>query len=193
MKTNATSLLRPALVMLLLMTLLTGVLYPLAMTGVAQLLFPAQANGSLIVRDNQVVGSVLIGQQFSDAKYFWGRLSATSPAYNSAASSGSNFGPTSASLEDAVKARIDALKQADPNNPQPIPVDLVTASGSGLDPHISPAAAQYQVARVAQARSMSEAQVQQIVDSFTEGRTLGLLGEAHVNVLQLNMALDELR
>lgn len=193
MKTNAISQFRPALVMLLLMTLLTGVMYPLAMTGVAQLLFPAQANGSLIVRNNQVIGSALIGQQFSDPKYFWGRLSATSPAYNSAASSGSNFGPTSDALEAMVKTRIDALKQADPNNTLPIPVDLVTASGSGLDSHISPAAAQFQISRVAKARGLSEAQVRQIVDRFTEGRTLGLLGEPRVNVLQLNLALDERR
>lgn len=193
MKTNAISQFRPALVMLLLMTLLTGVMYPLAMNGVAQLLFPAQANGSLIVRNNQVIGSALIGQQFSDPKYFWGRLSATSPAYNSAASSGSNFGPTSDALEAMVKTRIDALKQADPNNTLPIPVDLVTASGSGLDSHISPAAAQFQISRVAKARGLSEAQVRQIVDRFTEGRTLGLLGEPRVNVLQLNLALDERR
>ncbi len=193
MKANLISQLRPALVMLLLMTLFTGVLYPMAMTGMAQLLFPAQANGSLIVKNGQVVGSALIGQQFDDPKYFWGRPSATSPAYNGAASSGSNFGPTSAGLIDGVKARIDALRQADPNNTLPVPVDLVTASASGLDPHISPAAAQYQVSRVARARGLSETQVQQIVDRFTERRLLGLLGEPRVNVLLLNLALDEAR
>jgi K+-transporting ATPase ATPase C chain len=193
MKTLVMAALRPALVMLLLMTLLTGVIYPLAMTGIAQVTFPAQANGSLIVRDNQVIGSSLIGQQFTDPKYFWGRLSATSPSYNSAASSGSNLGPTSSALTEMAQVRIDALKQADPNNVQPIPVDLVTASGSGLDPHISPAAAQYQVSRVAKARGLSEAQVQQLVDRYTEGRAFGLLGEPVVNVLRLNLALDEVR
>jgi K+-transporting ATPase ATPase C chain len=193
MKTLVMAALRPALVMLLLMTLLTGVIYPLAMTGIAQVTFPAQANGSLIVRDNQVIGSSLIGKQFTDPKYFWGRLSATSPSYNSAASSGSNLGPTSSALTEMAQVRIDALKQADPNNVQPIPVDLVTASGSGLDPHISPAAAQYQVSRVAKARGLSEAQVQQLVDRYTEGRAFGLLGEPVVNVLRLNLALDEVR
>jgi K+-transporting ATPase ATPase C chain len=193
MKTNILSQLRPAIVMLLLMTLLTGLLYPIVMTGLAQVIFPSQANGSLIVKDNQVIGSSLIGQQFDDPKYFWGRLSATSPSYNSAASSGSNYGPLNTSLEDAVKARTDALKQADPNNTLPIPVDLVTASGSGLDPHISPAAAQYQLARVAKARGLSDAQVQQLVVQFTENRTFGLLGEPVVNVLRLNLALDEVR
>jgi K+-transporting ATPase ATPase C chain len=163
------------------------------MTVIAQILFPAQANGSLIVRDGQVVGSALIGQEFSDPKYFWGRLSATAPAYNSAASSGSNLGPTSEALAAMVQARLDALKQADPGNTLPVPVDLVTASGSGLDPHISPAAAAYQVARVARARGISETQVQELVARFTEGRTLNLLGEPRVNVLQLNLALDEVR
>lgn len=190
---NVTRQLRPALVMLMIMTLLAGVLYPLAMTSLAQALFPAQANGSLIMRNNQVIGSALIGQQFDAPKYFWGRLSATTPAYNSAASGGSNFGPTSQSLVDATKARMAALKQADPNNTLPVPVDLVTASASGLDPHISPAAAQYQVARIAKARGLNEAQVQQLVSQFTESRTLGLLGEPRVNVLQLNLALDEVR
>ena len=185
--------LQPALVMLLLMTLLIGVLYPIVVTSLGQLLFPGQANGSLIVKDNQVIGSSLIGQKFDHPKYFWGRLSATSPAYNSAASSVSNYGPISASLTDRVKARLEALKQADPNNAQPVPVDLVTASGSGLDPHISPAAAQYQVSRVARVRGLSEAQVQQLVERFTQDRTLGLLGEPRVNVLLLNLALDEVR
>lgn len=193
MKTNVVAALRPALVMLLLMTLLTGVLYPLVMTAIAQVTLPAQANGSLIMKDDRVIGSSLIGQQFDAPQYFWGRLSATSPSYNSAASSGSNLGPTSSVLIEMAQARIDALKLADPNNTQPIPVDLVTASASGLDPHISLAAAQYQVARVARARGLSELQVQQLVDRFTEGRTLGLLGEPRVNVLRLNLALDEVR
>ena len=193
MKTNVVAALRPALVMLLLMTLLTGVLYPLVMTAIAQVTLPAQANGSLIMKDDRVIGSSLIGQQFDVPQYFWGRLSATSPSYNSAASSGSNLGPTSSVLIEMAQARIDALKLADPNNTQPIPVDLVTASASGLDPHISLAAAQYQVARVARARGLSELQVQQLVDRFTEGRTLGLLGEPRVNVLRLNLALDEVR
>lgn len=193
MKTNVVAALRPALVMLLLMTLLTGVLYPLVMTAIAQVTLPALANGSLIMKDDRVIGSSLIGQQFDAPQYFWGRLSATSPSYNSAASSGSNLGPTSSVLIEMAQARIDALKLADPNNTQPIPVDLVTASASGLDPHISLAAAQYQVARVARARGLSELQVQQLVDRFTEGRTLGLLGEPRVNVLRLNLALDEVR
>ncbi len=193
MKTNFVSLLRPALVLLGLMTVLTGFVYPLAMIGLAQVLFPTQANGSLVTKDGKVVGSELIGQEFSDPKYFWSRPSATSPAYNSAASSGSNLGPTSAALESAVAARIDALKQADPNNTLPIPVDLVTASGSGLDPHISPASAAYQVGRVSRARGLSESAVQQLVDRYSEGRFFGVFGELRVNVLMLNLALDELR
>ena len=186
--------LRPAIVSLLILTVITGLIYPLAVTAIAQVVFPSQANGSLIVSNGQVVGSALIGQQFDDPKYFWGRLSATGPmAYNAAASSGSNLGPTNPTLVDAVKARVDALKAADPGNTQPIPVDLVTASGSGLDPNISPASAYYQVARVAKERKLAEAQVRALVDAHIEGRTFGLLGEPRVNVLQLNLALDAAR
>jgi K+-transporting ATPase ATPase C chain len=177
-----------------LLAVITGVIYPYAITGVAQVVFPAQANGSLIYRNGQPVGSALIGQPFDDPKYFWGRLSATGPfPYNAAASSGSNYGPLSSSLSDAVQSRIDALKAADPTNSQPIPVDLVTASGSGLDPHISPAAALYQAPRVARARSLSEDQVRALVAQFTEGRQLGILGEPRVNVLKLNLALDGMK
>lgn len=180
---------KPAVILLALLTLLTGVIYPLAVTGVAQGLFPRQANGSLIEKDGQVVGSELIGQSFDDPKYFWGRPSATS--YNPLPSSGSNLGPTNPTLTDAVQVRIAALRTADPDNTLPIPVDLVTASASGLDPHISVAAALYQVARVAQARGLPEDQVRHLVDQFTEGRTFGFLGEPRVNVLELNLALDE--
>lgn len=184
-------LLRQAFVLLLLMTVITGVLYPLAATGLAQLLFPRQANGSLIVKDGTPVGSVLIGQSFTEPKYFWGRPSATAPnPYNASASSGSNLGPTNPALTEAVKQRIAALRAADPGNHAPVPVDLVTASGSGLDPEISPAAAQYQLARVARARGLSPARVQALVNACTRGRQLGLLGEPRVNVLQLNLALD---
>jgi K+-transporting ATPase ATPase C chain len=183
--------LRSAIVLLLIFTVLTGLIYPLVVTAAAQVIFPYQANGSLIVSKGQVVGSQLIGQQFDDPKYFWGRLSATGPMpYNAAASSGSNLGPTNSALTDNVKARIDALKAADPGNTQQIPIDLVTASGSGLDPNISPAAAYFQVSRVAKARNLSVAQVRALVDAHTEGRTFGILGEARVNVLQLNLALD---
>lgn len=185
--------LRPALVILGLMTLLTGVLYPAVITGIAQVIFPYQANGSLITQNGQVVGSELIGQQFDDPSYFWGRLSATGPTpYNAAASSGSNYGPLNPALTDAVQARVDALHAADPDNTAPIPVDLVTASGSGLDPQISPAAAEYQVARVARARKLDETVVRQLLQQNTEGRQLGFLGEPRVNVLKLNMALDAL-
>ncbi len=185
------SQIRPALMALLVFTVLTGLVYPLVVTGIAQLFFPRQANGSLIVVNGQTVGSTLIGQSFDAPKYFWGRLSATGPfPYNAAASSGSNLGPTNPALLDAIKARIAALKAADPSNTQPIPVDLVTASASGLDPHISLAAVYYQVPRVARARGMSEADVIALVDQYTEGRQLGFLGEPRLNVLLLNLALD---
>ncbi|MGY3040173.1 K+-transporting ATPase ATPase C chain [Rhodanobacter sp. TND4EL1] len=184
-------LLRQSLSLLLLMTVITGLLYPLAATGLAQLIFPSQANGSLIVRDGKPIGSALIGQSFTEAKYFWGRPSATSPnAYNAASSSGSNLGPTNPALTDAVRQRIVALRAADPGNLAPVPVDLVTTSASGLDPQISPAAAQYQLARVARARGMAATQVQALVNQYTDGRQFGLLGEPRVNVLELNLALD---
>jgi K+-transporting ATPase ATPase C chain len=183
---------RPAIVTLALLTLVTGVAYPLAVTGLAQALFSHQANGSLIVEDGQAIGSELIGQPFDDPRYFWGRLSATAPfPYNAAASSGSNLGPLNPGLVEAAQARSDALRAADPGNAAPIPVDLVTASASGLDPHISVAAALYQVPRVARARGLGEEQVRSLVAQFTEGRQLGILGEPRVNVLQLNLALDE--
>jgi len=183
--------LRPALVILVLMTLITGVGYPLVVTGIAQTLFRAQANGSLIVKDGKPVGSTLIGQPFDDPKYFWSRPSATSPfADNAASSSGSNLSPTNADLVKAVQGRVDALRAADPGNAMPVPVDLVTASGSGLDPHISPAAALYQVPRVARARKLDPEAVRQLVERHTEGRFLGFLGEPRVNVLALNLALD---
>lgn len=174
---------RPALTVFALLTVITGVIYPLVVTGIAQVVFPSQANGSLVIVDGKAVGSDLIGQQFDDPKYFWGRLSAA--GYNAAASSGSNYGPMNPALLDAVQIRIDALKQADPENTLPIPVDLVTASGSGLDPHISVAAALYQVSRVAAARGLSEAEVQPLVEKYTEGRQFGFLGEPRVNVLLL--------
>lgn len=186
--------LRPAVMIFLTLTLLTGLLYPLAVTGIAQVLFPGQANGSLLVKEGRLVGSSLIGQPFTDPKYFWSRPSATSPfPYNAAASSGSNLGPTNPALLTAVQARIAALKAADPDNPAPIPVDLVTASASGLDPHISPAAAEYQIRRVARVRGMDESAVQQLIVQHTARRQWGVLGEARVNVLQLNLALDDAR
>ena len=187
-------LLRQATVLLLLMTVITGVLYPLAATGLAQLIFPHQANGSLIVKDGKPIGSSLIGQSFTDARYFWGRPSATSPnPNNGSSSSGSNMGPSNPALVDAVKQRIEALRAVDPTNTAPVPVDLITASASGLDPEITPAAARYQVARVAEMRKLSVSQVQALVDEFTNGRTLGILGEPRVNVLKLNLALDATR
>jgi len=194
------SQLRPALVALGIFTILTGLVYPLAVTGLAQVIFPRQANGSLIIRNGQPVGSALIGQPFDDPKYFWGRLSATSPAPYTAfnadkltGSSGSNYGPLNPALLEAVQTRIKALQEADPANKAPIPVDLVTASGSGLDPHMSPAAAAYQVGRVARARGLNEDTVRQMVAQHTEGRSLGLLGEPRVNVLALNLALDDVK
>ena len=183
--------LRPAITLLALLTVITGVIYPLTVTGLAQVFFPHQANGSLIIIDGKIYGSELIGQQFDDPKYFWGRPSAA--GYNAAASSGSNFGPMNPSLEEVVQTRINALKTADSNNPLPIPVDLVTASASGLDPHISVASAWYQVSRVASARGWSEAEVTSLVEKFTEGRQFGIFGEPRVNVLLLNLALDGLQ
>jgi len=185
--------LKPAILMLLLLTLLTGVVYPLVVTGISQVAFPARANGSLIVRGDRAVGSSLIGQPFSDSKYFWSRPSATSPyPYNAAASSGSNQGPANPALTDAVSARIKALHDADPDKKADVPVDLVTASASGLDPHISLAAAEYQVNRVARTRNLDPSKVRALVAENTEGRQLGVLGEPRVNVLKLNLALDAL-
>jgi len=185
------ALFRPAIVSFAMLTLMTGIIYPLVVTGLAQALFPHQANGGMMVKGKQALGSELIGQPFDDPKYFWGRLSATSPfPYNAAASSGSNLGPLNPDLVRAARARINALRVADPGNTAPIPVDLVTASASGLDPHTSVAAALYQVPRVARARGLGEDQVRSLVVQFTEGRQFGLLGEPRVNVLKLNLALD---
>ena len=185
---------RISVVTLALFTLLTGLVYPLAVTGIAQWTFPHQADGSLMKQNGRVIGSELIGQSFTDPKCFWGRPSATSPfPYNAAASSGSNLGPTNPALKHAVQGRIEALQSADPGNDSPVPVDLVTASASGLDPHISVAAALYQVPRVARERSLREKQVRLLVEQYTEGRQLGFLGEARVNVLKLNLALDGLQ
>jgi K+-transporting ATPase ATPase C chain len=191
MRSELLKQLRSALLSLLLFTLITGGIYPALVTGLAQLLFPHQANGSLIVQDGKAVGSELIGQPFAEPAYFWGRPSATAPfPYSAAASSGSNLGPTNPALLEAIKGRIEALKQADPDNRAPIPVDLVTTSASGLDPHISPAAAFYQVSRVAKARGLLADQVQTLVTEHIEGRQWGVLGEPRVNVLKLNLALD---
>jgi potassium-transporting ATPase KdpC subunit len=191
------SQIRPALVTLLFLTLLTGLVYPLVVTGLAQMVFPSQANGSLILKYGNAVGSKLIGQPFDAPKYFWGRPSATGSfpynAFNAedlTGSSGSNYGPLNPALLDTVQARVEALKAADPTNTAPVPVDLVTASGSGLDPHISVAAALYQVSRVAKARGLSQDTVRALVDQYTEERQLGFLGELRVNVLLLNLALD---
>ena len=184
---------RPAIVSLVLLSVVTGLAYPVLVTVIAQVIFPRHANGSLIVKDGKTVGSTLIGQPFDDPKYFWGRPSATSPfPYNAAASSGSNQGPTNPALADAVKGRVEALRAADPGNTAPVPVDLVTASGSGLDPHSSPAAALYQVARVARVRRLDPDAVRRLVERHVEPRQLGVLGEPRVNVLVLNIALDRM-
>jgi potassium-transporting ATPase KdpC subunit len=192
--------LKPALILFAFLTVLTGILYPLAVTGVAQVAFPKQANGSLIDRDGTLAGSTLIGQDFSSPQYFWGRPSATSgspytpfDAHALTGSSGSNLGPLSKILVDTVQGRVDALQAADPGNPLPIPIDLVTASASGLDPHISVAAAYYQIPRVARLRGLNQADVAALVDQYTEGRTFGLLGELRVNILLLNLALDAIK
>jgi len=188
------SLIRPAIASFLALTVITGLAYPALITVIAKVVFPHQAGGSLIVRNGQPVGSELIGQNFADPKYFWSRLSATSPMpYNAQSSSGSTFGPTNPALKDAVKQRLDALKAADPSNKSMPPVDLVTASGSGLDPHISVAAAQFQMGRVAAVRHLSNDDLERVVRENTEPRTLGLLGEERVNVLKLNLALDGMK
>jgi len=187
-----TNHIKPAILMLLFFTVLTGIAYPLAVTFSAQILFPSQANGSLLGSKEQPVGSELIGQAFSRPEYFWGRPSATSPApYNGGASGGSNQGPTNPALIDAVQMRIKALRDADPSHSEAVPVDLVTASASGLDPHVSPAAAAYQISRVATARHLSPDSVRELVDRYTEARQWGVLGEPRVNVLKLNLALDQ--
>jgi potassium-transporting ATPase KdpC subunit len=184
-------MLRPLLVLFTLLTVMTGLVYPFLVTGLGRVFFPGQVAGSLVVRDGRVVGSSLIGQSFQEPKYFWGRLSATSPMpYNATASGGSNLGPTNPALIDAVRARIDALKAADPGNSAPIPVDLVTASASGLDPHMSPAAALYQLERVARARHIDPAKLRQFVLAHVEAPQWGIFGEARVNVLLLNLDLD---
>jgi K+-transporting ATPase ATPase C chain len=187
------SLLRQAVVVFIAMTAITGVAYPALMTVIAQIVFPHQANGSLVERDDKVVGSELIGQVFDDPRYFWGRPSATSPAYHGGASTGSNFGPTNPAQLDAVRGRVQKIREAHPDQSGPIPVDLVTASGSGLDPHISPAAAEFQVNRVAKTRGLEAQAVRDLVSEHTEGRALGVLGEPRVNVLMLNLALDEMQ
>jgi potassium-transporting ATPase KdpC subunit len=187
-------LIRPAVSLLLVMTLLLGIVYPLVITGVARVAFAHQAEGSLIYKDGKLIGSTLIGQSFSDPKYFWGRPSATTPQpYNGLGSTGSNLGPLNPALLDQVKANAKALRDADPANVLPIPVELVTASASGLDPEISPAGAQYQAARVARARGMSVAQVESLITAHQQDRFLGLIGERRINVLELNLALDGLR
>ncbi len=183
--------LRTVAAIFLLLTLVTGIAYPLLVTAVAQIVFPHQANGSLIVRGDKLIGSELLGQGFSDPKYFWGRPSASAAfPYDASSSSGSNYGPTNPAQLEAVRTRLDAIRKSQPEQSGPVPIELVTASASGLDPHISPAAAEYQVGRVAAARSIGPEQVRNLVNEFTEGRTLGVLGEPRVNVLQLNLALD---
>jgi K+-transporting ATPase ATPase C chain len=185
---------RPAVVLFLLLTVLTGFLYPLVVTGVAQLLFPARAAGSIVTRDGHAVGSRLIGQSFGDPRYFWSRPSATTPQpYNGTASGGSNLGALNPALLDAVRARVAALRSADPANRAPVPIDLVTSSGSGLDPEISLAAADYQAARVARARGLAPQRLQALIAEHTEGRLIGVIGEPRVNVLELNLALDALK
>lgn len=187
-------LIRPAISLLALMTLLLGIVYPFVIAGVSKLVFPLQAAGSLIYRDDKLIGSTLIGQSFADPKYFWGRPSATTPQpYNGLGSAGSNLGPLNPALIDAVKANAKALHDADPDNRQSIPVDLVTASASGLDPEVSPAAAEYQAARVARARHLELAQVQALIKAHVRERLFGIIGERRVNVLELNLALDRLR
>jgi K+-transporting ATPase ATPase C chain len=187
------TLIRPAVMLFILLSVITGLIYPLVVTGISQAVFPAQVAGSLIERDGKPVGSRLIGQNFTDPKYFWGRPSATGPyPYNAAASSGSNLGPLNPALKEAVESRVQALRAADPGNTQPVPVDLVTTSASGLDPHISPAAAEYQVARVARVRGLAPEIVRNLVTQQTEDRQWGVFGEPRVNVLELNLALDQL-
>lgn len=186
------AILRPAIVLFVLLTVLTGIVYPLVVTGIAGIVFPNQARGTVIVKNGQPIGSQLIGQSFSNPKYFWSRPSATSPQpYNGVGSSGSNLGPLNPALTDAIRARILALQSADPGNKAPVPVDLVTASGSGLDPHISVAAAQYQTARVARVRGLNLPAAQALVAAHVQGRLWGVLGEPRVNVLELNLALDD--
>lgn len=188
------NIIRPAFTLLVLLSAITGIVYPVVVTGAARVLFPEQAAGSLIVQDGKPVGSALIGQNFTSPKYFWGRPSATGPQpYNATASSGSNQGPLNPALADAVKARVEALKAADPGNSLPVPADLVMASASGLDPHISPEAAQYQIGRVARERQLNPEQLRQLVEQHTEGRQWGLFGEPRVHVLRLNLGLDALR
>jgi potassium-transporting ATPase KdpC subunit len=188
------SLIRPLLVLFALLTVITGIIYPLLVTGIAQLVFPDQAAGSLVIKDGQAIGSSLIGQSFSDNGHFWSRPSATGPmAYNGLASSGSNQGPLNPALSDAVKSRIEALRAADPGNTAAVPVDLVTASASGLDPDISIAAAEYQVARVSRVRGLTPAAVQTLIASHAQRRLLGVIGEPRINVLELNLALDSLK
>lgn len=189
-----TAILRPAIVLFLVLTALTGIVYPLAVTAIAQVIFRDQAAGSLVMNGGRPVGSRVLGQSFSDPKYFWSRPSATSPQpYNGIASSASNLGPLNPALTDTIKARIEALKAADPTNTGPVPIDLVTASASGLDPDISLAAASYQVARIARVRGLDPAAVRTLIDARAQGRFLGVVGEPRINVLDLNLALDALR